>query len=185
MFSQMLTGAVETSFYGSHTRAKGLGNLSVAAAFLHEGEEGAILGAKLGKGVAEGIELLGIHRAGRLGHILVLGRERGEYPPQLLPAEVVDAGVASEAEEPRLELGRSLQAVEGPNHLDEDLLREVLYGITTVCHGVDEARHSVLVGHDELALSAFIAALRAANKVDQLSRFSGFHVRCIAVPSQT
>ena len=112
--------------------------------------------------VPQGVELLGVDRAGRLGDVLVLRGERQEDPPQLLPAQLVDAGVAGETEQPRLELRRGLQAADRADHLDEDLLAEILHLVATVGDGEDEAGHPILIRDDEVMQSLLVAALRAA-----------------------
>ena len=62
--------------------------------------------------VTQCIELLGIHRTRRLRNIFVLLAKRQKNPPQLLPPQLIDAGVAGEPEQPRLELRRRLQTIE-------------------------------------------------------------------------
>ena len=111
MLSQLLAGTMQARLYGGNAGFEGLGDLGVAAALLHEGEQRAVLGTELGKGVAEGVELLAVDRAVGLGHVLVLRRERQEDPAQLLPPQVVDARVAGQPEEPGFELGGGLKAV--------------------------------------------------------------------------
>ncbi len=108
MLAKMFARAVEASFHRGDTGIESFGNFRVAATFLHEGEERAILRAELGERVAERIELLGIDRAGRLGDVLVLITKRQENPAQFLAAELIDAGVAREAEQPRFKLCRRL-----------------------------------------------------------------------------
>jgi hypothetical protein len=185
VFPKMFASTMQAGFYRCNARAKGLGDFGVAAAFLDEGEQDAILRPELGEGVAEGVELLGADGAGRLGDVLMLGREREKDPAEFLPAEVVDAGVAREAEEPGLELFRRLKPGEGADHFDENLLRDVLHGVAAPDDGVDESGHPVLVRDDEFALGVGFAALGAADKVDQLGRRSWFHAVGIAIASQT
>ena len=96
--------------------------------------------------------------------------KRQENPPQLLAAQLVDARVAGQAEEPRLELRRRLQAVDRTDHFDEDLLRQVLDVIAPIRHGVNEACDPVLVGNDEFTLGVFVALLGSANEVGQRGR---------------
>jgi len=185
VFAQVLPGAVKAGLHRRDSGAEGDGDFSVAAAFLHEGEEGAVLRAELIEGMAEGIEFLGTDGTRRLGHVFVLGGERREDPAKFLPAEVIDAGVAREPEKPRLKLLRFLQACDSPDQFDKDELRDVLDRIAATDDGVDESGDAVLVGHDELALGVRIAALHAADKVDRGSRLGGFHFVFIASPSQT
>jgi len=170
MVAKVFARAVEASFHGSDAGFEGLGDLGVAPPLLDEREEGAVLRAELGEGVAERIELLGVHRTGRFGNVFVLLAEGQEDPAQFLAAELIDASVAREAEEPRFELRRRLQAVEGPDHLDENLLRQILHVIAASGHGVDEAGDPVLVGDNELPLGGFVALLSPADKVGQRGR---------------
>ena len=172
MFAKMLTRTVEASFHRDDAGLEGFGNFSVAAPLLHEGEQGAIMRAELRKGVTEGVEFLEIHGAGRLGDVFVLVAKGQKDAAELLAAELVDAGVAGEPEEPRLELGRGLEPVEGADHFDEDLLRQVLHIIAAAGHGENEAGHAVLVGDNELPLGGFVALLSPADKVGQCGRGS-------------
>jgi hypothetical protein len=172
MLAQMLARAVEASFHRDDTGLKGFGDFGVAAAFLHQGEECAVMRAELGEGVAEGVEFLEAHGAGRLGDVFVFVAKRQENAAEFLAAELVDAGVAREAEEPRLELRRCLQPVEGTDHLDEDLLGQILHVIAAAGHGENEAGHAVLVSDNELPLGGFVALLSPADKVGQRGRCS-------------
>ena len=117
---------METSFHRGNTGAESLGDFGVAATLLDKCQQRAILGAQLRQSMTERVEFLRIHRTGRLGDVLVLFSKRQEYPPQFLPAQLIDARVAGEAEEPRLKLRRRLQPVDGAHHLDEHLLRQIL-----------------------------------------------------------
>jgi hypothetical protein len=170
ILSELLAGAVQAGLYRGDGDGKGIGDLGMAATLLDQGEEGAILGPKLGEGMAEGIELLGVDRARRFGDIFVLRGKGHEDAPQLLPPEVVDAGVARQPEEPRLELGRGLEAVEGANHLDKYLLRNIFHRIAPVGDGIDKACNAVLIIDDKLALCRFVAFLGSADKFDQVGR---------------
>jgi hypothetical protein len=170
MLAKMLTRTVKASFHRGNTGGKYLCYFGMTAAFLHKGQQRAVLGPKLGEGVAEGIELLGIHGAGGLRDVFVLVAKRQENPPQLLAAELVDAGIARQPEKPRFELGRGLEAIQGPDHLDEHLLRQVLDVIASAGHGVYKSRDPVLVCDNELALGAFVALLSPPHKVGQRSR---------------
>ena len=73
--AKLFAGTMEAGLHGRDACPEGLGDLGVAAALLDEREERAVLGAELGEGVAEGVELLGVHGARGLGDVLVL---RGE-----------------------------------------------------------------------------------------------------------
>jgi len=185
VFAQVFARAVEASLHGRDAGLEGFGDFGVAAALLDEREERAVLGTELREGVAERVEFLGIHRPGRLGDVFVLVAERQENAAQLLAAELVDAGVAREPEEPRLELRGRLQAVEGADHFDEDLLRQILHVIAAAGHGVNEAGHPVLVADNKLPLGDFVALLSPADKVGQCGRCSWIHAERIRVSSKT
>jgi hypothetical protein len=172
MLAKVLARAVEASFHRDDTGLKGFGNFGVAAPLLHQREERAIMRAELGERVAEGVEFLEVHGAGRLGDVFVLFAKRQENAAQFLAPELVDAGVAREAEEPRLELRGRLQPVKGADHFDEDLLREILHVIAASGHGENEAGNAVLVGDNELPLGGFVALLSPADKVGQRGRCS-------------
>jgi hypothetical protein len=166
----MFARTVKASFHRGNTGGQYFSYFGMAAAFLNEGQQSPVLRAKLGERVTEGIELLGIDRAAGLGNVFVLIPEREENPPQLLATQLVDAGVAREPEKPRLELRRRLQAIQGADHFDEDLLREVLDVIASSGHGVDKSRDAMLVGDNELPLGEFVALLSPPHKVSQRSR---------------
>jgi hypothetical protein len=185
VFAKVFARAVEASFHCGNAGIEGLGNFGVTAAFLHEGEERAVLRAELGERVAEGIELLGVDGAGGLGNIFVLVAEREEDPAQLLAAQLVDAGVAGEAEEPGLKLRRRLQTIQRADHLDEDLLGQILDVIAASGHGVNETGDTVLISDNELALGVFVALLSPADEVGQCGRFSLIHAVGIGVCSKT
>lgn len=185
MLAKMLAGAVEASFHRGDAGFQSFGDLGVAAAFLDEGEQGPVLRPQLGQGVAQGVQFLGIDGARGLGDVFVLLAKRQKDAPQFLPPQLVDAGVAGEPEQPGFELGRRLQPVERPDHLDEDLLGEVLDVVAPVGHGEDEAGHPVLVGHDEFPLGRFVALLGATYQVDKIGRSGIFHAGAIGVWSKT
>jgi len=185
MLAKMFARAVEASFHCGDTGLESFGDFGVAAAFLHEGEERAVLRAELRERMAEGVELLGVDGTGRLGDVFVFVAKREKNAAEFLAAELVDAGVAREAEEPRLELRRRLQAVERADHFDEDLLREILDVIAASGHGVNEACDAVLVGDNELPLGVFFALLSPADKVGQCGRCGWIHAVDIGVCSKT
>src|SRR5687767_9778598 len=122
MLAKMLTCAVQASFHRGDAGIESFGNFGMAATFLHEGEESTILRPQLRQSMAERVEFLGIHRAGRLRNVLMLLSKREEYASEFLTAELIDTRVAREPKEPRFELGRRLQTVDRPDHLDENLL---------------------------------------------------------------
>ena len=96
--------------------------------------------------------------------------ERQKNSTQLLPPQLIDARIPREPEQPRLELRRRLQTIERADHLDEDLLRQILHVITSTGHGVNEACDAMLVTDNELPLSGFVALLSPPNEVGQRSR---------------
>ena len=120
--------------------------------------------------MAEGVEFLRIHGAGRLGNIFVLFAERKKNPAQLLPAQLIDAGIAREPKEPRFKLRRRLQTIQRPDHFYENLLRQVFDVIAASGHGVNEAGHTVLITDNEFPLGVFVALLSSADEVGQRSR---------------
>jgi hypothetical protein len=182
VFSEVFSCPVQSRFYGGDTGTKRDGDFRMTPAFLHESEEGAVLRAKLVERVAEGVEFLGADGPGRFRDIFVLRAERCKNPTQFLAAEMVDAGVARQAEEPRLELRRGLKAVERPDHFDENELGDILDGVAPSHDGIDKPSHAVLISNDELPLSGRLTALRAADKFDRKGRLGWFHAVFIAIP---
>lgn len=142
----------------------------MAAPFLHQGEQSAVLRPQLGERVAQGIEFLRVHGARRFGDVFVLLAKREENPAQLLTPQLVNAGVAREPEEPRFELRGSLQANQRANHLDENLLGQVLDVVTSSSHGVNKTGHPTLVADNELMLGDLVALLSPADQVSQRRR---------------
>jgi hypothetical protein len=170
MLAKMFARAVEASFHRGNTRGEGFGNFSVTATFLHQGKKRPILWPQLRERMPQRIELFGIDRAGRLGNVLMLLAERQKNTPEFLPPQLIDARIPREPEQPRLELRRRLQTINCPDHLDEDLLGEILDVITSTGHGVNESGNPMLVADDELALSGFVALLSPPNEIGQRSR---------------
>jgi len=170
MLAKVFARTVKASFHRGDTGGENLGNFCVAAPFLHQCKQRTILRAQLSQGVAESVQLLGIHRAGRLGNIFVLLAKRQENPAQLLAAQLIDAGVAREPKQPRLELRRRLQTIQRSDHFDEHLLRQVFDIIASSRHGVNKSRDPMLVGDNELPLGVFLALLSPPHKVGQRSR---------------
>jgi hypothetical protein len=170
MLAKVFARAVKASFHCGDTGGKYVSNLGMAAALLDQRQQGAVLRAELGQRVAESVEFLGVHGTRRFRNVFVFLAERLENAPQLLAAELVDAGIAREAEKPRFELRGSLEPVDRPDHFDEDLLREVLDIIAPIRHGVNKSSHPVLVADNELALGCFLALLSPTNEVGQRSR---------------
>jgi hypothetical protein len=170
MLAKMLTCAMEASFHHGDTGVESFSNLGMAAPFLNQREQRAILRTQLSQRVPQRIEFLGIHRPRRLWNIFVFLAERQKNPPQLLPPELIDARVSREAEQPRLELRRCLQTIDGSNHLDEHLLRQVLDVITSASHSINEAGHTMLVTDNELPLGGFVALLGSPHEVGQRIR---------------
>jgi hypothetical protein len=170
MLAKVLARAVEASFHRGDTGVESFSDLRVAAAFLHQREQRAILGAELRERMTQRIELLRIHGAGRLGNIFVLLAKRQKNSPQLLSPQLIDTRVSRQAKKPRLELRGRLQAIDRTNHFDEDLLREIFDVITSTGHGVNEAGDPMLIADDELSLSGFLALLSPSHKIGQRGR---------------
>ena len=122
MLAKVFACAVEASFHRGNTGIESLGNLGVAAAFLDERQERAILWPQLRQSMTQGIEFLGIHRTRRFGNVFVLLAEGQKNPAQLLPPQLIDARIPREPEQPRLELRRCLKTIDRANHFDENLL---------------------------------------------------------------
>lgn len=170
MLAKMLTRTVKASFHRSDTRIENFGDLRMAAALLDQRQQRTILRPELREGVPEGIQLLRIHRARRLRDVFVLFAKREKDPPQLLPPELVDAGIARQTEEPGLKLRRRLQTIDRSDHLDKHLLGQVFDIIAPARHSIDEASHAVLVTDNELPLGGFVALLSSAHQVGQCGR---------------
>lgn len=170
MFAKVFAGTMKASLHRGHGRIQSFSNFSMAAAFLHERQERAVLRPKLSERVAQGVQFLRIDGPGRLGDVFVLFAKRQEDATKFLPAELVDAGVAREAKKPRLELRRGLQTVDRADHFNKDLLGQIFDVIAPASHGVNKASDPMLIGDDELALGVFVALLSPANKVGQRGR---------------
>jgi len=181
MFAQVLAGAMQPRLYGGDAGGENFGDFRMAAAFLDQGEQGTILGTELVERVAEGIEFFGINRARGLGNVLVLGPERQKNPAEFLAAELINAGIAGETEQPGFELGRRLETIDGPDHLDEDLLGKIFDIIAASGHGVHETGHPMLVADNELPLGVFIALLSPTDQGSQRGRSRSIHALCIVV----
>lgn len=169
-FTEAFPGPVQAGFDHGDTGTRNFRHFHLTAAFFRQGEQGAVLGTELSQGMPQRIEFLRVHRAGRLGDILVLGAKGQENAPQFLPAELVDAGIARQPEKPGLELRGFLQSVDRPDHFDENLLRQVFHIIAPRCHGVDKPRHPMLVVDNDLPERDFVALLRSADKIRQRGR---------------
>ena len=170
MFAKVFTGAMKASLHRGYGGIESFGDFGVTAALLHKGKERAILRAKLAEGMAERVEFLGVHRPGGFGDIFVLFAEGQKNAPEFLAPELVDAGIAREAEQPRFKLRRGLQPVDGTHHFDKDLLGQILDVITPVGHRENETCDAMLIGDDELPLGGFFALLSPANEVGQRGR---------------
>lgn len=170
MLAKMFSRAVEASFHRGDTCVESFGDLRMAAALLDQRQQGAILRPELRQRVAQCIELLGINRPRRLRNIFVLLTEGEKNTAQLLPAQLIDARVAREAKQPRLELRGGLQTIESANHFNEHLLRQILHVIASARHGIDEARNPMLIADDELTLGGLVAPLSPADEVSQRIR---------------
>ncbi|MEO7411764.1 MAG: hypothetical protein ABIZ81_00280 [Opitutaceae bacterium] len=166
----MFARTVQASLHRSNTGGKSFGNFGVTSPFLDQCEQSPVLRAELGQGVAQGVEFLRIDGARRLRDVLVLLTEGQENSTQFLTAELVDAGVPGEPEEPRLELRGFMKAVDRTRHLDEHLLAKIFNVVTAGGHSIDEASDAMLVVDNELTERDFVAPLRPTNKVRQLVR---------------
>lgn len=127
MLAKLLAGTMEARLDGCNAGFERFRNFGMTAPLLHKGKKRAILRSELGNGIAKGIQFLRVNGAQRFRHILMLGRERKKYPAQLLPAQMVDAGVAGQAEKPGFKLRGGLKAVYGADHFDENLLGKILH----------------------------------------------------------
>ena len=170
MLAKMFTRTVEASFHRGNTRREDIGNLGMASAFLDQRKQRAVLGPQLGQGVAQGVELLGSDRAPRFGNVFVLFAEWQKNPPQFLPPQLIDARIPREPEQPGFKLGGCLQMLQGADHLDKDLLGEILHIIASPGHSVNETSHSMLVADNEIPLGALVAFLGPPHKVFQCVR---------------
>ena len=167
MLAKVLARTMEASLHRGNAGLERFGDFRMTTAFLHQSKKSAVLGTKLGQGMAQGVEFLGVHRSGRFGDVLVLLAKREKNPAQFLPAQLVDAGVAREPEKPRLELGGRLQTIDGTDHLDEDLLGKILHVIASSGHGINEACDPVLVADHKFTLGVFVALLSLPHEVGQ------------------
>jgi len=86
VFAQVFASAMQAGFHSGDAGAECDGDFRVTAALLHQGKEGAVLGAELREGVAEGVELLGIDGTGRFRDVFMLGGEWGKDAAELLAA---------------------------------------------------------------------------------------------------
>ena len=170
MLAKVFARAVEASFHRGNTGIESFGNFRMTTSFLDERKQRAVLRPQLSERMPQRIELFGIHCSRRLGTVLMLLAKRQEDPSQLLPTQLIDAGVAREAEQPRFELRGRLQPIERADHLDENLLREILDVITSSGHGVNKTGDPMLVADNELPLGDFVALLGPPNKVGQRIR---------------
>jgi len=170
VFAKVFTCSMEASLHGGDRGIERLGNFRVAAALLHQRQQRPVLWAKLFERVPQGIQLLGTDSTGRFRDVFVFLPERQKNPAQLLAAQLINARVTRQAEEPRLELGRGLQTVDRSDHLDENLLGQILHIIASISHGVNEPRDAVLIGDNNVPLGVFVALLSPADKVGQRGR---------------
>jgi hypothetical protein len=170
VLAKMLSRAVEASFHRGDTGIESLGDFRMTATFLHQGQQGPILRPQLRQRMAQCIEFLRIDGVRRFRDVFMLFAKREKYPAQFLTPELIDASIARESEQPRLELRRRLQTVDGANHFYEHLLRQIFNVITSAGHGVNEASNPMLIADNELSLSGFVALLSAPYQVGQRSR---------------
>src|SRR4051794_23375007 len=93
MFAKVFPRAMETGLHRGDARIESFGNLGVTPAFLYQCEQRSILRPQLAERVAQGVEFLGVHCAGRLGDILMFLTERQKDPAQLLSTQLIDARI--------------------------------------------------------------------------------------------
>ncbi len=167
MFAEVFPGTVQPGFHGRDTGGQNFGDFCVAPAFLDQREQRAILRAELGERMPEGIKFLGVDGSRRLGDVFMLDPERQKNPAEFLAAELINAGVAGEAKEPRLKLCRCLEVNECTDHLDEHLLGKIFDIIAPAGHRIHKASHPVLVADNKLPLGVFFAFLGSADEVHQ------------------
>jgi hypothetical protein len=170
MLAKMFPRTVEASFHRGDTGFESLGNFGMTAPLLDQRQERTILRPQLGQSMAKRVEFLGIHRAGRFGNVFMLFPKRQKNPPQLLPAQLVNTRIPGQSKQPRLKLRRSLQTIQSPDHLDKDLLGQVLHVIASSRHGVHETSHPVLVADNEFMLGGFFPLLSPADEISQRTR---------------
>ena len=170
VLAKVFPRTVEASFHRGDASIESFSNFGVAPAFLNQCKECSILRPQLRESMTQRVKLLGVHCTRRLWDILVLLAEGEKYPPELLATQLIDARVAREPEQPRLELGRRLQTIERPDHLDEHLLRQIFNIITSASHSINKAGDAMLVTDNELPLGGFVALLGSPHKVGQRIR---------------
>ena len=170
MLAKMFACAMEASLHRSDASFERFSDLRMTTPFLHQGKQRAVLRSELRQRMTQGVEFLGINRPGRLRNVFVLLAKREKNPTQLLPPQLVDTRVTRESEKPRLELGGSLQAIDGTDHLDEHLLGQIFDVIAPTGHGVNEACHPVLIADHKFPLGGLVALLSPPHKVGQGSR---------------
>ena len=167
MLAKVFARTVKASFHRGDAGVENLGDFRMTPALLDQRQQGPILRAKLRQRMPQGVQLLGVHRAGRLGNVFVLLPERKENPPELLPPQLIDARVSRQPEQPGFELRRRLETIQRADHHDEDLLRQILHVIAAVRHGINEAGNPMLIPDDEFPLGPLVALLCPADKIRQ------------------
>jgi hypothetical protein len=141
---------MKAGLHGGDARTKSDGDLGMTTAFLHQGEQGAVLGPKLIEGMAKRIMLLGVHGSGGFGDVFMLGCKGRENSAKFLTPKVIDTSVACQTEKPRFKLRRSLETVDGADHFNENKLGDVLDRVAPTDNRVNKTRHSMLVSNDKL-----------------------------------
>ncbi len=161
---------MQSCFNRHHAGAGGFGHLQLAAPFLRQRKQCAIFWRQLLQRVLQCIEFLGTHRTRRLRDIFVLLAKRRENPAQLLPPQVIDAGVARQPKQPGLELRRLVQTPQRPNHFDENQLGKILDRIAPPGNRINKPRDASLVTDNERPLGGFFALLGPPNKFAECDR---------------
>jgi hypothetical protein len=138
---------MEAGFEGDDTYAERLGHFDLAAAFLDEGYECAILWFEFRECMVEGVEFLGVDASGFVRYVedSFLGFYGCQEFLPAFAADVIYAGIAGQAEEPGFELRGLREAWKGADHFDKNNLGKIFHGVAAVGDGVDEAGHAVLI----------------------------------------
>lgn len=94
----MFARTVKASFHRGDARIENFGNFGMTPPFLDQRQQRPILRPELRQRVPQGIQLLGIDGARRFRDVFVLLAKREKDAPQLLPPQLVDAGIPGEPE---------------------------------------------------------------------------------------
>ena len=174
---------MQSCLHGHYAGARRFCHFDLTAPFLSERQQSAVLRRKLLQRMLQCIELFGVHRTCRFGDVFVLGRKRSEDPPEFLPPQVIDAGIARQSEKPGFELRRIVQPPDRPKHLDEYQLRQVLDRIAPPHDGIHKPRNAALIADYQRALRNFVALLSLANEIAQGGRLRLIHAGAFGCPA--